>query len=51
MAKPMKKTLDISGPSRFQETAILMMADSVEAASKSLKEPTSTKIDAFGKHY
>ena len=24
-----------------------MMADSVEAASKSLKEPTSTKIDDF----
>ena len=24
-----------------------MMCDSVEAASKSLKEPTSTKIDAF----
>jgi hypothetical protein len=24
-----------------------MMADSVEAASKSLKEPTSSKIDAF----
>jgi len=30
-----------------KETAILMMCDSVEAASKSLKEPTSTKIDAF----
>ena len=24
-----------------------MMCDSIEAASKSLKEPTSTKIDAF----
>ena len=36
------------GPMPFsKETAILMMADSVEAASKSLKEPTSTKIDAF----
>jgi len=36
------------GPKPFsRETAILMMADSVEAASKSLKEPTSTKIDAF----
>lgn len=36
------------GPKPFsKETAILMMADSVEAASKSLKEPTSTKIDAF----
>ncbi|WP_034044888.1 HD family phosphohydrolase [Wocania ichthyoenteri] len=37
-----------SGPKPFsKETAILMMCDSVEAASKSLKEPTSTKIDAF----
>ncbi|MCT8340200.1 HDIG domain-containing protein [Flavobacteriaceae bacterium TK19130] len=36
------------GPMPFsKETAILMMADSVEAASKSLKEPTSTKIDDF----
>jgi hypothetical protein len=36
------------GPTPFsKETAILMMADSVEAASKSLKEPTSTKIDGF----
>ncbi len=36
------------GPTPFsKETAILMMADSVEAASKSLKEPTSTKIDSF----
>ena len=36
------------GPIPFsKETAILMMADSVEAASKSLKEPTSSKIDAF----
>jgi hypothetical protein len=36
------------GPTPFsKETAILMMADSVEAASKSLKEPTSTKIDTF----
>ncbi|MCF1191828.1 HDIG domain-containing protein [Mangrovimonas sp. AS39] len=36
------------GPKPFsKETAILMMCDSVEAASKSLKEPTSTKIDAF----
>jgi putative nucleotidyltransferase with HDIG domain len=33
------------GPKPFsKETAILMMCDSVEAASKSLKEPTSTKI-------
>ena len=36
------------GPIPFsKETAILMMSDSVEAASKSLKDPTSTKIDAF----
>jgi len=36
------------GPQPFsKETAILMMCDSVEAASKSLKEPTSTKIDKF----
>ena len=40
--------LVIPGPKPFsKETAILMMCDSVEAASKSLKEPTSTKIDAF----
>ncbi|MDO5981357.1 HD family phosphohydrolase [Flavivirga spongiicola] len=42
--------LDFSypGPKPFsKETAILMMCDSIEAASKSLKEPTSTKIDAF----
>ncbi|NND61587.1 MAG: HDIG domain-containing protein [Flavobacteriaceae bacterium] len=36
------------GPKPFsKETAILMMADSVEAASKSLKEPTASKIDDF----
>jgi len=36
------------GPLPFsKETAILMMSDSVEAASKSLKNPTSTLIDAF----
>jgi len=36
------------GPSPFsKETAILMMCDSVEAASKSLKEPTSSKIEVF----
>jgi len=36
------------GPIPFsKETAILMMADSLEAASKSLKEPTSSKIDSF----
>jgi putative nucleotidyltransferase with HDIG domain len=37
-----------NGPKPFnKETSILMMCDSVEAASKSLKDPTSTKIDAF----
>jgi len=36
------------GPKPFsKETAILMMADSVEAASKSLKEPTASKIETF----
>ncbi|TXD85230.1 HDIG domain-containing protein [Subsaximicrobium wynnwilliamsii] len=36
------------GPQPFsKETAILMMCDSVEAASKSLKDPTSSKIDKF----
>jgi putative nucleotidyltransferase with HDIG domain len=36
------------GPIPFsKETAILMMADSVEAASKSLKEPTALIIDDF----
>ena len=42
--------LDFSypGPKPFsKETAILQMCDSIEAASKSLKEPTSTKIEAF----
>ena len=51
--KEMDKDIDINdfkypGPSPFsKETAILMMCDSVEAASKSLKEPTSSKIDVF----
>ena len=36
------------GPKPFsKETAILMMCDSVEAASKSLKEPTANTIDEF----
>jgi len=36
------------GPIPFsKETAILMMCDSVEAASKSLKEPTALLIDNF----
>ncbi|GEQ86296.1 HDIG domain-containing protein [Patiriisocius marinistellae] len=43
-----KEDFQYPGPLPFsKETAILMMADSVEAASKSLKEPTSTKIDNF----
>ena len=36
------------GPKPFsKETAVLMMADSVEAASKSIKEPSALKIDAL----
>ncbi|MFD0990800.1 HD family phosphohydrolase [Mariniflexile jejuense] len=43
-----KTDFSYPGPKPFsKETAILMMCDSVEAASKSLKDPTSTKIDAF----
>lgn len=43
-----KEDFQYPGPLPFsKETAILMMADSVEAASKSLKNPTSTLIDAF----
>ncbi len=43
-----KKDFSYLGPKPFsKETAILMMCDSVEAASKSLKLPTSTKINAF----
>ncbi|WP_179352307.1 HD family phosphohydrolase [Winogradskyella vidalii] len=51
--KAVNENVDISdfmypGPKPFsKETAILMMCDSVEAASKSLKEPTSTKINDF----
>ncbi|AEH02444.1 HD family phosphohydrolase [Lacinutrix sp. 5H-3-7-4] len=42
------KDFSYKGPKPFsKETAILMMCDSVEAASKSLKEPTSIKIDNF----
>lgn len=42
------KDFSYLGPKPFsKETAILMMCDSVEAASKSLKEPNSTKINAF----
>ncbi len=52
-AKKLDDSVDIEdfkypGPIPFsKETAILMMSDSVEAASKSLKEPTSTLIDRF----
>ena len=43
-----KADFSYPGPTPFsKETAILMMADSVEAASKSLKEPTSSKLDVF----
>ncbi|KAB1067585.1 HDIG domain-containing protein [Tamlana haliotis] len=43
-----KSDFSYPGPKPFsKETAILMMCDSIEAASKSLKEPTSTKIEAF----
>ncbi|NRA94199.1 MAG: HDIG domain-containing protein [Psychroserpens sp.] len=43
-----KAAFQYPGPKPFsKETAILMMCDSVEAASKSLKEPSPTKIDAF----
>ncbi|HET8839181.1 MAG TPA: HDIG domain-containing protein [Flavobacteriaceae bacterium] len=42
------KDFTYPGPIPFsKETAILMMSDSVEAASKSLKEPTSYLIDSF----
>ncbi|MGB5943299.1 MAG: HDIG domain-containing metalloprotein [Leeuwenhoekiella sp.] len=42
------KDYQYPGPKPFsKETAILMMADSVEAASKSLKNPTSVLIDSF----
>ena len=53
--KELEKKTDIDanlfqypGPKPFsKETAILMMCDSVEAASKSLKEPTTSKINDF----
>ena len=42
------KDFQYPGPTPFsKETAILMMSDSVEAASKSLKNPTSTIINEF----
>lgn len=44
----LEKDFRYPGPKPFsKETAILMMADSVEAASKSLKDPTSAKINEF----
>lgn len=52
-AKKLDEDVDITqfsypGPIPFsKETAILIMSDSVEAASKSLKEPTATLIDGF----
>lgn len=43
-----KKDFRYPGPPPFsKETAILMMADSVEAASKSLKNPTFLMLDEF----
>lgn len=51
LAKEQNETIDIEkfrypGPTPFsKETAILMMSDSVEAASKSLKEPSATSIE------
>ena len=43
-----EKEFRYPGPLPFsKETAILMMADSVEAASKSLKDPTFSIIDEF----
>jgi putative nucleotidyltransferase with HDIG domain len=44
----LKDNFRYPGPKPFsQETAILMIADSVEAASKSIKNPTSFKIDSL----
>ena len=43
-----EKSFKYPGPTPFsKETAILMMADSVEAASKSLRNPTFEKIQEF----
>ena len=45
---PDNKLYSYPGPRPFsKETAILMMSDAVEAASKSLKEPTIDKIQNF----
>ena len=43
-----KEDFQYPGPRPFsKETAILMMADSVEAASKSLKNPTADQLEEF----
>ena len=43
-----EKNFRYPGPKPFsKETAILMMSDAVEAASKSLREPTVDKIQQF----
>lgn len=43
-----KKDFQYPGPKPFsKETAILMMCDAVEAASKSLKDPTAAKLNDF----
>ena len=43
-----KEDFQYPGPKPFsKETAILMMCDAVEAASKSLKDPTATKLNDF----
>ena len=45
---PSKKYFQYPGPIPFsKETAILMMCDSVEAASKSIKEPTTQAFDTL----
>ena len=44
----LKEDFQYPGPKPFsKETAILMMADSVEAASKSLKNPTADQLEEF----
>ena len=44
----LKEDFQYPGPKPFsKETAILMMADSVEAASKSLKNPSSEQLEEF----
>jgi len=44
----LKEDFQYPGPKPFsKETAILMMADSVEAASKSLKNPSAEQLEEF----